>query len=113
MQLEAFESPEHIFSDYPYFSLLSPRAGCGTPRRYADAMIARFGLAAQSTVVEVASNDGYLLQYFQHRGVPVLGVEPAANVAAVARRKGVPTEVAFFGVDDRRSGCARPGTAPT
>jgi SAM-dependent methyltransferase len=61
-------------------------------------MVARFGLGAASQVVEVASNDGYLLQYFTARGVPVLGVEPAANVAAVAREKGIPTEVAFFGV---------------
>ncbi|WP_043349870.1 class I SAM-dependent methyltransferase [Methylobacterium sp. B1] len=98
VQLEAFESPEHIFSDYAYFSGFS--AGW---LRHAEAYVAsmteRFGLGPQSKVVEVASNDGYLLQYFVARGVPVLGVEPAANVAAVAREKGVASEVAFFGRD--------------
>jgi SAM-dependent methyltransferase len=96
VQLEAFESPEAIFSDYAYFSGFS----AGWLRHaegYVAAMTDRFGLGAGSKVVEVASNDGYLLQYFVARGVPVLGVEPAANVAAVARDKGVPSEVAFFG----------------
>ena len=96
VQLEAFESPERIFSDYAYFSGFS--AGwLRHAEAYVAAMTGRFGLGPDSQVVEVASNDGYLLQYFVARGVPVLGVEPAANVAAVAREKGVPTEVAFFG----------------
>ncbi|QEE39059.1 MULTISPECIES: class I SAM-dependent methyltransferase [unclassified Methylobacterium] len=96
VQLEAFESPEHIFSDYAYFSGFS--AGwLRHAEAYVAAMTERFRLGAHSKVVEVASNDGYLLQYFVARGVPVLGVEPAANVAAVAREKGVPSEVAFFG----------------
>lgn len=96
VQLEAFESPEHIFSDYAYFSGFS--AGwLRHAERYVAAMTERFALGPNSKVIEVASNDGYLLQYFVARGVPVLGVEPAANVAAVAREKGVPSEVAFFG----------------
>lgn len=96
VQLEAFESPEHIFSDYAYFSGFS--AGwLRHAERYVAAMTQRFRLGPSSKVVEVASNDGYLLQYFVTRGVPVLGIEPAANVAAVAREKGVPSEVAFFG----------------
>ncbi len=74
-------------------------------------MIERFGLDGASRVVELATNDGYLLQYFAERGIPVLGVEPAANVAEVAVAKGIPTEVAFFGVETARAtrrGAARP-----
>jgi len=87
---------EAIFSDYAYFSSFSTGwlAHCEV---YAAAMRQRFGLGAASRVVEIASNDGYLLQYFVAGGVPVLGIEPAANVAAAARGRGVPTEVAFFG----------------
>ena len=96
VQLEAFESPEHIFSDYAYFSGFST-GWLSHAERYVAAMTERFQLGPHSKVVEVASNDGYLLQYFVARGVPVLGVEPAANVAAAARDKGVPSEVAFFG----------------
>ena len=98
VQLEEFESPEHIFSDYLYFSSFS-ESWLRHAEAYAEAMIARFGLGPQSKVVEIASNDGYLLQYFVKRGCPVLGVEPAANVAKVAIEKGVPSEVAFFGVE--------------
>ncbi len=97
VQLAAFETPEHIFGDYLYFSSHA-ETWLRHAEAYAAEMVARFGLDAGSQVVEVASNDGYLLQYFQARGVPVLGVEPAANVAAVARDQGIPTEVAFFGV---------------
>jgi SAM-dependent methyltransferase len=96
VQLEEFESPEAIFSDYAYFSSYST-SWLEHCRRYAEEATARFGLGEQSHVVEIASNDGYLLQYFAERGVPVLGVEPAANVAEVAIERGVPTEVAFFG----------------
>lgn len=96
VQLEAFESPENIFSDYAYFSGFS-ESWLRHAEAYVAAMTERFGLGRDSQVVEVASNDGYLLQYFVAKGVPVLGVEPAANVAAVAREKGVPSEVAFFG----------------
>lgn len=97
VQLEEFESPEAIFSDYAYFSSYST-SWLEHAQHYCQAMRERFGLGAASQVVELASNDGYLLQYFQQMGVPVLGVEPAANVAKVAMEKGIPTRVAFFGV---------------
>jgi SAM-dependent methyltransferase len=96
VQLEEFESPENIFSEYIYFSSYS-ESWLRHAESYAEMMIKRFGLGQGSSVVEIASNDGYLLQYFQRRNVTVLGVEPAANVAAVALKKGVPSEVAFFG----------------
>ena len=96
VQLGEYESPENIFNDYPYFSSFSDSwlRHCD---KYCEAMKARFGLDHNSFVVEVASNDGYLLQYFISRGIPVLGIEPAANVAKVAVEKGVPTLVRFFG----------------
>jgi hypothetical protein len=96
VQLEEFEAPDQIFGDYAYFSSFSS-SWLKHAETYAETMIARFGLGSTAKVVEVASNDGYLLQHFVARGVPVLGVEPAANVAKVAEAKGVPTEVAFFG----------------
>ena len=96
VQLEEFETPDEIFSDYAYFSSYSS-SWLEHSRRYVEAMIERFGLDGQSTVVELASNDGYLLQYFRERDVPVLGIEPAANVAEVARERGVPTVAEFFG----------------
>ncbi|HUJ76295.1 MAG TPA: class I SAM-dependent methyltransferase, partial [bacterium] len=96
VQLEEFETPEGIFRDYSYFSSYSDTwlAHC---QAYARRMCEHLGLGLHSKVVEIASNDGYLLQYFQQAGVPVLGVEPAANVAKVARARGIPTEVEFFG----------------
>jgi hypothetical protein len=96
VQLEQYESAENIFSDYAYFSSYSDSwlKHCDS---YCDKTTKRFGLGKQSFVVEVASNDGYLLQYFVQRNVPVLGIEPAANVAKVAVEKGVPTLVQFFG----------------
>ena len=96
VQLEEFETPEEIFSDYAYFSSYSD-SWLAHAKAYTEAMVARFDLGASSFVVEIASNDGYLLQYFVAKGVPVLGIEPAANVAAVAEKKGVPTLVKFFG----------------
>ena len=96
VQLEEFETPDEIFSDYLYFSSYSD-SWLQHAKAYAQKMIGRFGLDASSKVVEIASNDGYLLRWFVERGVPVLGVEPAANVAEVARKIGVPSEVAFFG----------------
>ena len=96
VQLEEYESAEKIFSDYAYFSSYSD-SWLKHSRKYCEQMIARLGLDERSFVVEVASNDGYLLQYFLERGVPVLGIEPAANVAKVAVEKGVPTLVRFFG----------------
>ncbi len=98
VQLEEYETPENIFSDYAYFSSFSD-SWLKHSENYCQMMATRFGLNAQSLVVEVASNDGYLLQYFVRRGVPVLGIEPAANVAKVAVEKGVPTVVRFFGTD--------------
>jgi SAM-dependent methyltransferase len=101
VQLEEFETPEAIFSDYAYFSSYST-SWLEHCRRYAEMAAERFSLTRASHVVEIASNDGYLLQYFAERGVPVLGVEPAANVAEVAVEKGVPTEVDFFGEEVAR-----------
>lgn len=95
VQLEEFESPDHIFSDYLYFSSVS-ESWLKHASNYVDAMTTRFKLNSKSHVVELASNDGYLLQYFVAKNIPVLGVEPAANVAEYARKKGVTTEVAFF-----------------
>jgi 2-polyprenyl-3-methyl-5-hydroxy-6-metoxy-1,4-benzoquinol methylase len=89
-------SPESIFSEYAYFSSYST-TWLEHARRYAEDMTGRFDLGRESTVVEVASNDGYLLQYFVAAGIRVLGIEPAANVAAEAEKKGVPTLVRFFG----------------
>ena len=96
VQLPAYVSGEDIFSDYAYFSSYSD-SWVAHARRYADAMIARLALGPDSLVTEVASNDGYLLQHFLAAGVPVLGIEPAANVAEVARAKGIRTEVQFLG----------------
>ncbi len=101
VQLEEFESPARIFSDYLYFSSYS-ESWLRHAEAYANAMVRRFGLGAGASVVEVASNDGYLLQYFQRHGCRVLGVEPAANVARVAVAKGIPSEVAFFGAETAR-----------
>ncbi len=98
VQLEEFESPESIFSDYPYFASFSD-SWLRHCEKYCVEMQRRFGLGKNSFVAETASNDGYLLQYFVHAGVPVLGIEPAANVAKAAIEKGVPTLVRFFGVE--------------
>jgi SAM-dependent methyltransferase len=102
VQLEEFESPQHIFGDYAYFSSFST-SWLEHSRRYVEQMVERFNLDGSSRVVELASNDGYLLQYFAERGVRVLGVEPAANVARAAVEKGIPTVVEFFGVQTARS----------
>jgi len=98
VQLEEFESPENIFSDYAYFSSYSD-TWLKHAKDYVNKMINLFGIDNKSYVVEIASNDGYLLQYFVGKGVPVLGIEPAANVAEVAEQKGIPTEVVFFGTE--------------
>jgi hypothetical protein len=98
VQLGEYESPERIFSDYPYFSSYSD-SWLKHCEQYCDTMMGRLGLSRHSFVVEVASNDGYLLQYFVRRGVPVLGIEPAGNVAQVAVEQGVPTLVRFFGAE--------------
>jgi SAM-dependent methyltransferase len=96
VQLPAYVPGEDIFSDYAYFSSYSD-SWVAHAKRYADAMIDSLGLGPQSLVTEVASNDGYLLQHFVNRGVPVLGVEPAGNIAEVARAKGIRTEARFLG----------------
>lgn len=96
VQLEQFSTPHDIFSDYAYFSSFSD-SWVAHARGYVDMIVDRFGFDHGSRVVEIASNDGYLLQHFLIRGIPVLGVEPAANVAEEAKRKGIDTKVAFFG----------------
>lgn len=95
VQLDEVVPPQDIFRHYAYFSSYST-SWLEHSRRYADAAVARWGLGVSSLVVEVASNDGYLLQFFAEAGVPVLGVEPAANVAEVAVARGVPTQVCFL-----------------
>lgn len=96
VQLFEFESPENIFSDYAYFSSYSETC-LRFAKEYVDRMTNLFGIDKKSFVVEIASNDGYLLQYFMKKGIPVLGIEPARNVAKVAKEKGIPTEIVFFG----------------
>jgi SAM-dependent methyltransferase len=96
VQLDEYETPDVIFSEYAYFSSYSTTwlEHC---RRYAEMAVERFGLGQRSHVVELASNDGYLLQYFVERDIPVLGIEPAENVAQVAQGNGIRTMVKFFG----------------
>jgi SAM-dependent methyltransferase len=96
VQLEEFESPAGIFTDYAYFASYAD-TWVEHARSYVDMVIGRFSLATTTQVVEIASNDGYLLQHFLAKGIPVLGIEPAANVADEASRKGIPTLVEFFG----------------
>lgn len=95
VQLSEYVRPEEIFSEYAYFSSYS-QAWLKHAQDYVAMISERLGLGPKSSVVELASNDGYLLQYFVQRGIPCLGIEPAANVAAAARERGVPTQVAFF-----------------
>jgi len=101
VQLPEAERPEAIFSDYAYFSSYS-ESWLRHAQGYAEAMIDRFGFGAGHQVIEIASNDGYLLRWFKERGVPVLGVEPAGNVAQVAVAAGIPTVVKFFGAATAR-----------
>ena len=101
VQVDSVATPGEIFHDYVYFSSFSD-SWLEHCRVYAEMVTARFGLDAKSQVVEVASNDGYLLKNFVAAGIPALGVEPAANVAEAARARGVPTEVAFFGAETAR-----------
>jgi 2-polyprenyl-3-methyl-5-hydroxy-6-metoxy-1,4-benzoquinol methylase len=96
VQLQQFQSPQQIFGDYAYFSSYSD-SWLEHARAYAAMARERFRLSQGSMVVEIASNDGYLLQYFRAAGVPVLGIEPARNVAAAAEAKGIPTLCEFFG----------------
>jgi SAM-dependent methyltransferase len=102
VQLDEFASPQEIFSDYAYFSSFSD-SWLEHCKHYTKLMQSRLGLDGSSLVVEIASNDGYLLQYFVEAGIPVLGIEPAANVAAVATDKGIPTITKFFGVETAKA----------
>jgi len=97
VQLEMFETPEAIFREYAYFSSYST-TWLEHAERYVGKMIAERGIVPGKRVVEIASNDGYLLQYFRTAGIDVLGVDPAENVAVVARERGVPTLAEFFGI---------------
>lgn len=108
VQLKEYVSADDIFTEYAYFSSYST-SWVEHARAYCEMIRARLGLDAQSLVVELASNDGYLLQHFLPLGVPVLGVEPAANIARAARDKGIPTLVEFFGsrLADRLAGEGR------
>jgi SAM-dependent methyltransferase len=96
VQVGEFEPPDAIFNDYAYFSSYS-QSWVDHARKYAQEVIPRFSLDRSTQVIEIASNDGYLLKNFVGAGIPALGIEPAENVAAVAREAGIPTETAFFG----------------
>src|SRR6267142_2224019 len=98
VQLEAFTAPESIFSNYAYFSSFSD-SWLQHAKAYVEMAVQRFNLDVTSRVIEIASNDGYLLQYFVAQGIPVLGIEPAENVAAAAQQRGIQTLVRFFGED--------------
>jgi hypothetical protein len=108
--LPAHVSGEEIFSDYAYFSSYS-ESWVAHAKRYADGMIARLGLGEGSLVTEVASNDGYLLRHFLAAGIPVLGIEPAANVAEAAMSLGIRTEIAFLGAETGQEIADRHGKA--
>ncbi len=96
VQIEDFETPENIFSDYAYFSSYSD-SWLKHAERYANSMTEMLSLNNKSKVIEIASNDGYLLQFFKQAGIPVLGIEPAANVASSATEQGIETICEFFG----------------
>jgi len=102
VQLPEFEAPEAIFSDYAYFSSYAT-SWVEHARRYVEQMTERFAIGPAHRVLEIASNDGYLLRWFVERGVPVLGIEPARNVAEAAIAAGIPTRVAFFGAETARA----------
>ncbi len=98
VQIDEFAKHDEIFNgEYAYFSSFST-SWLSHVKKYTELMIERFGFNSQSQVVEIASNDGYLLQYFKERGIPALGIEPTANTAAIAKQKGIETIVDFFGV---------------
>jgi hypothetical protein len=98
VQLQEYVSPEDIFTEYAYFSSYS-ESWLQHAKNYTELMIERLKLDSKAQVIELASNDGYLLQYFVEKGIPVLGIEPAKNVAQVAIEKGIPTITEFFGVE--------------
>jgi 2-polyprenyl-3-methyl-5-hydroxy-6-metoxy-1,4-benzoquinol methylase len=96
VQLQEFEKPKEIFSDYVYFSSYS-KTWLEHAEKYVDMMISKMKLTEKNQVIEIASNDGYLLQFFKEKNIPVLGIEPAINVAKVAQEKDIPTITKFFG----------------
>lgn len=98
VQLEQFETPDHIFSDYAYFSSYSV-SWLKHAKAYTEMMVEKFGFNHHNQIIEIASNDGYLLQYFLEKGIRVLGIEPAANIAKIAQEKGIPSINKFFGVE--------------
>lgn len=102
VQLEEFVAPDEIFNDYAYFSSYSD-SWLRHVENYTNSMMERFPIDSGSLVAEMASNDGYLLQYFAQKNIPILGIEPAANVAEYAIKKGIRTEVRFFGVETGRA----------
>lgn len=110
VQLEEYVSPADIFEEYAYFSSYSD-SWVAHAKSYCDMAVARFGLDRESWVVEIASNDGYLLQHLVESGIPCLGIEPAANVAQAAIDRGIPTTVAFFGEEVATQVAAEHGTA--
>ncbi len=110
VQLQEYVSPAEIFTEYAYFSSYST-SWLKHAKDYTDMAAERFDLGPKSRVVEIASNDGYLLQYFVEMGIPVLGVEPAANVAKAAEERGVPTVVRFFGGQTAADLALDPGVA--
>src|SRR5882757_9991916 len=99
VQVDEYKKSDAIFSgDYVYFSSYST-SWLQHAKKYTDMMVARFGFNEESQVIEIASNDGYLLQYFKEKNIPVMGIEPTANTAEVATGKGIKTIVEFFGVE--------------
>jgi len=110
VQVDEFVSPDEIFSDYAYLSSYSD-SWVEHARRYVEMISERLGLGASSHVVEIASNDGYLLQHFVAKGIPCLGVEPAANVAEIAKAKGIESEVCFFGEESAKRIASKHGKA--
>ncbi len=98
VQLPEFEKPENIFKNYAYFSSYSS-TWLEHAENYVNMIIKKFNFNEKSTVIEIASNDGYLLQFFKKKNIPILGIEPAVNVAKVAKEKGIPTITKFFGVN--------------
>jgi len=98
VQLPVYQTPEEIFGDYAYFSSYS-ESWLQHAKAYTELMVSRFGYGPNSRVIEIASNDGYLLQYFKKKSIPVLGIEPAKNVANVANEAGIPTLIKFFGTE--------------
>jgi SAM-dependent methyltransferase len=102
VQLQDYVAPSEIFSEYAYFSAYSD-SWLDHARRYVDTISKRIGLGSSARVIELGSNDGYLLQFFVERGIPVLGIDPAANIAKAAEKRGVPTLVKFFNSETARA----------